>query len=219
MRVAIIGAGPAGLFLGSALAGRGHDVVAVDRDTRPPSGRWRRPGVMQFHHAHAFRQQVGMALRREWPSALDAWLALGAEPISFDLPGVGPVPAGHRSRRETFERALRTTAEIVPGLSIRQGHVDGVLSAEGRVVGIVVDGSPVQADLSLAVLRFGLDVPDPDGSLALRYGVGVRGAVLVRPDGFVAWQAPNPSDDRASLLRSAVQLATGRAEESAELSA
>ena len=36
MRVAIIGAGPAGLFLGSALAGRGHDVVAVDRDTGPP---------------------------------------------------------------------------------------------------------------------------------------------------------------------------------------
>src|SRR5687768_7587417 len=30
MRVAIIGAGPAGLFLGSALAGRGHDVLAVD---------------------------------------------------------------------------------------------------------------------------------------------------------------------------------------------
>jgi hypothetical protein len=52
-------------------------------------------------------------------------------------------------------------------------------------------------DLPLAVLRFGLDVPDPDGSLALRHGVGVRGAVLVRPDGFVAWRAPNPSGDRA----------------------
>jgi 2-polyprenyl-6-methoxyphenol hydroxylase-like FAD-dependent oxidoreductase len=147
MRVAIIGAGPAGLFLGSALAGRGHDVVAVDRDPRPPPGHWRRPGVMQFHHAHGFRQQVGMALAREWPAALDAWLALGAEPITFDLPGAGPVPAGHRSRRETFERALRTTAETVPGLSIRQGHVDGVLTADGQVRGIVVDGSPVEADL------------------------------------------------------------------------
>src|SRR5215218_2633028 len=30
MRVAIIGAGPAGLFIGSALAGRGHEVIAVD---------------------------------------------------------------------------------------------------------------------------------------------------------------------------------------------
>ena len=53
--------------------------------------------------------------------------------------------------------------------------------------------------------------PDPDGSLALRFAVGARGAVLVQPDGFVAWQAPSPSEDRTSLLRSAVELATGRA--------
>jgi putative polyketide hydroxylase len=65
-------------------------------------------------------------------------------------------------------------------------------------------------DLPLAVLRFGLDLPDPDGSLALRYGVGMRGAILVRPDGFVAWQAPSPSGDRAALLGAAVDLATGR---------
>jgi 2-polyprenyl-6-methoxyphenol hydroxylase-like FAD-dependent oxidoreductase len=148
MRVAIIGAGPAGLFVGSALAGRGHDVVAVDRDTGPPAdGRWPRPGVMQFHHAHAFRMQVGRALQREWPEAFAAWLSLGAEPVTFDLPGVGPVPAGHRSRRDTFERALRTTAATVRGMTIRKGHVDGVLFADGRVHGIVVDGSPVGADL------------------------------------------------------------------------
>jgi 2-polyprenyl-6-methoxyphenol hydroxylase-like FAD-dependent oxidoreductase len=147
MRVAIIGAGPAGLFLGSALARRGHDVVAVDRDTRPPPGYWPRPGVMQFHHAHGFRPQVGMALDREWPEALDAWLALGAEPITFDVPGMGVVPAGHRSRRDTFERALRTTADSVPGLTVRQGHVDAVVSSAGRVRGILVDGTPVEADL------------------------------------------------------------------------
>jgi 2-polyprenyl-6-methoxyphenol hydroxylase-like FAD-dependent oxidoreductase len=147
MRVAIIGAGPAGLFLGSALARRGHDVVAVDRDTRPPPGYWPRPGVMQFHHAHGFRPQVGMALDREWPEALDAWLALGAEPITFDVPGMGVVPAGHRSRRDTFERALRTTADSVPGLTVRQGHVDAVVSSAGRVRGIQVDGTPVEADL------------------------------------------------------------------------
>jgi 2-polyprenyl-6-methoxyphenol hydroxylase-like FAD-dependent oxidoreductase len=148
MRVAIIGAGPAGLFTGSALAARGHAVVAVDRDTAPPpEGRWARPGVMQFHHAHAFRTQVGRALEREWPAALTAWLELGAEPITFDVPGMGVVAAGHRSRRDTFERALRTVAGTVQGLTIRQGHVDGVLSSEGRVRGIVVDGSPVEADL------------------------------------------------------------------------
>ncbi|TFV92797.1 FAD-dependent oxidoreductase [Blastococcus sp. CT_GayMR20] len=147
MRVAIIGAGPAGLFVGSALALRGHEVVAVDRDSRPPPGHWARPGVMQFHHAHGFRPQVGLALKREWPQALDAWLAAGAEPIEFDVPGMGLVRAGHRSRRDTFERALRTAAERVPGLTIGKGHVDDVVSSAGRVRGIVVDGSPVAADL------------------------------------------------------------------------
>src|SRR3954470_22357964 len=148
MRVAIIGAGPAGLFLGTALAGRGHDVVAVDRDPAPPpQGQWRRPGVMQFHHAHAFRPQVGFGLRREWPAALEAWIEIGAEPVAFDVPGMGVVPAGHLSRRDTFERALRATAQAVPGLTIRQGHVDGVQCTDGRVHGLVVDGVPLDADL------------------------------------------------------------------------
>ncbi|SEO74921.1 FAD-dependent oxidoreductase [Trujillonella endophytica] len=62
----------------------------------------------------------------------------------------------------------------------------------------------------LAVLRFGPDVPDPDGSLARRYAVGADGAVLVRPDGFVAWQAPADVEDPAAALRAAVDLATGR---------
>ena len=56
VRVAIIGAGPTGLFLGAALQRRGHAVTVVDRDGGPePDGSWPRKGVMQFHHAHAFR--------------------------------------------------------------------------------------------------------------------------------------------------------------------
>ncbi len=148
MRVAVIGAGPAGLLVGSALAGRGHQVVAVDRDAGPPSdGRWPRRGVMQFHHAHGFRSQVGEVLQEEWPEAMAAWLALGAEPIRFEIPGVGSVPGGYRSRRDTFERALRASAADVAGLSVKQGHVDGVLSSGGRVRGIVVDGARLEADL------------------------------------------------------------------------
>ncbi len=148
MRVAIIGAGPAGLLVGSVLAGRGHDVVAVDRDPGPPGDAWwRRRGVMQFHHAHGFRAQVGDVLEEHWPDALDAWLALGAEPITFDIPGRGPVRAGFRSRRDTFERALRATAQSVPRLTLRQGHVDHVLMLGGRASGLVVDGADLGADL------------------------------------------------------------------------
>jgi 2-polyprenyl-6-methoxyphenol hydroxylase-like FAD-dependent oxidoreductase len=148
MRVAIIGAGPAGLLLGAALAGRGHDVVAVDRDPGPPaSGHWARRGVMQFHHAHGFRPQVGEVLEQEWAAAFAAWMALGAEPIMFDIPNLGQVAAGHRSRRETFERALRQASADVPGLAIRQGHVDRVRVSGGLVDGLVVDGGTLEADL------------------------------------------------------------------------
>jgi 2-polyprenyl-6-methoxyphenol hydroxylase-like FAD-dependent oxidoreductase len=146
--VAIIGGGPAGLLTGAALARRGHAVVAVDRDPGPPAqGHWPRRGVMQFHHAHGFRSQVGAVLEQEWQPAFEAWLALGAEPITFDIPGVGTVPAGHRSRRDTFERALRATAATVPNLTLQRGHVDTVLSTGGRVHGIVVDGVPLEAEL------------------------------------------------------------------------
>src|SRR4051812_48317211 len=103
MRVAIVGAGPAGLLVGSALASRGHEVVAVERDTGPPrQGVWARRGVMQFHHAHGFRSQVGQVLQEEWPAAFAAWMALGAEPITFDVPGVGPGPGGHPAPRGTL---------------------------------------------------------------------------------------------------------------------
>jgi len=80
---------------------------------------------MQFHHAHGFRSQLGEVLAAEWPAGLAAWTASGAEPIAFDIRGRGKVLGGHRSRRETFERALRTAAADVPGLSIRRGHKDG----------------------------------------------------------------------------------------------
>jgi 2-polyprenyl-6-methoxyphenol hydroxylase-like FAD-dependent oxidoreductase len=47
VRVAIIGSGPTGLFLGAALARRGHGVTAVDRDPGPAAdGSWTRRGVM-----------------------------------------------------------------------------------------------------------------------------------------------------------------------------
>lgn len=201
MRVAVVGAGPAGLLVGRALAARGHSVVAVDRDPGPPSrGRWARRGVMQFHHAHGFRPQVGDVLREEWPAALRAWLAAGAEPITVDVPGLGSVAAGHRSRRETFERALREASADVVGLQVRRGHVDRVTTRRGRVVGVVVDGVALAADLvvdasgrsghALDDLRAPASVGGPCGMAYVdrqyRLREGVPPGPLTNP---IAWQA------------------------------
>ena len=130
MRVAVIGAGPAGLLTGTALTRRGHEVVAVERDAGPPAeGPWERRGVMQFHHAHGFRPQVGDVLEREWPEAHDAWLGLGAEPIVFDVPGWGATVSisfrwkVHRSARRSFSCAPRSNSSYSAALRFQAWNV------------------------------------------------------------------------------------------------
>ncbi|GAA1836296.1 FAD-dependent oxidoreductase [Microlunatus capsulatus] len=150
MRVGIIGAGPTGLFLAGGLARRGHAVTVVDRDTGPGAdGRWPRRGVMQFHHAHAFRAPCRTALEAELPGAAARWDEAGAEPTFVTLPDGSRRLMTVLSRRETFETALRAAALAEPGVDFRPGHVDAVLVEDGRAAGLAVDGTTVAADLVL----------------------------------------------------------------------
>ena len=148
MHTAIIGAGPAGLLLGAGLAQRGHEVTLVDRDTGPEEdGTWPRRGVMQFHHAHAFRGQGVDAVRAELPGAYDRLLDAGAEPVEVTVPGGGSIRVGMRCRRQTFETALRAAALCTPGLTLVTGPVDAVAAEDSRAVGLHVDGAELPADL------------------------------------------------------------------------
>jgi 2-polyprenyl-6-methoxyphenol hydroxylase-like FAD-dependent oxidoreductase len=54
---------------------------------------------------------------------------------------------GIRSRRATFEGALRAAALDQPGFQVRRGHADGVTSRHGRAAGVRVDGAELPADL------------------------------------------------------------------------
>jgi 2-polyprenyl-6-methoxyphenol hydroxylase-like FAD-dependent oxidoreductase len=146
MRVVVVGTGPTGLLLGAGLARRGHQVLAVDRDPGPPpQGRWQRRGVMQFEHAHGFRPQVAELLQRHWPQANQRWLALGARPREAGPQGAPS--GGMASRRVTLERALRQAAVGVPRLQMRHGHVDRLDERHGQVIGCLVAGVPIEADL------------------------------------------------------------------------
>lgn len=141
MRIAVIGAGPSGLYCAIALARRGHHIELVDREPGPPPhGLWRRRGVMQFHHAHTFRGPVVDALRAEMPDVLDDLAARRAE-IAYD--GDGRAIA-LLCRRATFDAVLRQHAERTPGVSVRTGHVGHVI---GDRAGLLVDGSSVAVDL------------------------------------------------------------------------
>lgn len=174
MHIAVVGAGPTGLYAALALARRGHAVTVVDRDAGPaPDGSWARAGVMQFHHPHGFRPQVGEALAAELPDVLDALVAAGAEPIV--PPGSRGGGLGLRCRRLTFERVLRAAAVAAPGVTFRRGHADAVLAERGRAAGLRVDGARLDADLVLVAGgragRLGRDLraPAEGGDCGLAY--------------------------------------------------
>ena len=202
MRTLIVGSGPTGLLLGSALARRGHEVTSVDRDPGPTGDAWKRRGVMQFEHAHGFRPQVPMTLQAEWPEANDCWQSLGAQPVEVSVPGGSRQVTGMLSRRSTFERALRLAAEKQPGLTLATGHVDELVLDGGRVRGARIDGSVVEADLvvdasgragRLGRSRAPDGNPELDGDCGLAYvdrtyrlRVGAEPGPMVSPIAYIA---------------------------------
>lgn len=56
--------------------------------------------------------------------------------------------------------------------------------------------------LGIRIDTYGLgpDLTDPTGTLAERYGIGIAGASLVRPDGVVAWRCDDEPTDPATRL-------------------
>ncbi|MEV8443262.1 FAD-dependent monooxygenase [Actinosynnema sp. NPDC051121] len=67
-----------------------------------------------------------------------------------------------------------------------------------------VDAVAERTGLDLACHRIGDRLLDVDGVFPSRYGIGADGAVLVRPDGFVAWRArtavPSPEAVLADVV-------------------
>ncbi len=60
------------------------------------------------------------------------------------------------------------------------------------------------------VLSVGRELADPTGELVRRYGLTGSAAVLVRPDGYVAWSVEAAGPRPTQELRSAMAVATGR---------
>jgi putative polyketide hydroxylase len=54
------------------------------------------------------------------------------------------------------------------------------------------------------------DLGDPDGNWHEVYGVDTDGAVLVRPDGYVAWRSRSAASDPMEVLRAALDCVLGR---------
>jgi len=71
----------------------------------------------------------------------------------------------------------------------------------------------------LSIYRIGADLLDINGKWAERYGVTAAGAVLLRPDGFIAWRARTAASSALSTLREALARILFRSVEARQLEA
>jgi hypothetical protein len=126
--------------------------------------------------------------------------------------GDGAPPAsGHHRTARPGERAphawFRADGRRRSTLDLFEGRMTVLAGPEGRWVSAglgshEVDGVPV------AVLRVGRDLPDPRGAIRRAYRLGAESAVLVRPDGVVAWRHDGAAEPAA--LVAAIRTAVGR---------
>lgn len=171
MRIAIVGAGVAGLGSALALARDGHDVVLLERDATPlpdtpdEAFDWKRRGAPQVRHSHAFLARMRNLLRDRLPDVRDELLEAGATEVAWGdmLPDTvkdrTPKPEDDDlvmlcCRRTTFEWVLRHAILRTERADLRDGvTVTGLLSTNGsgpaHVTGVRTSDGDVHADVVL----------------------------------------------------------------------
>jgi 2-polyprenyl-6-methoxyphenol hydroxylase-like FAD-dependent oxidoreductase len=159
-----------------------------------------RKPVAQFTVEQAFSRYVA----RTAP-----WLAATQQtaPIAHDF----DIEIGYLYGRDTVHADPRTSRGM-PGSRLphywleRNGDRVSTLDLTGRWMLLAgpAGGVWTQAARQVASYQIGVGLQDPAGEFAASTGISANGALLVRPDGFVArrWEAPTPNT--AESLQSAL---------------
>jgi hypothetical protein len=99
---------------------------------------------------------------------------------------------------------LRRNGSELSTLDLLRGHPVLFTGADGGQWARAGESAAQRLGVPLDIYRVGGDVEDPGDGFGKAYGIGPDGAVLVRPDGFIAWRSNGSTGDLAADIESAL---------------
>ncbi|GAB1509962.1 FAD-dependent monooxygenase [Actinophytocola sp. KF-1] len=175
------------------------------------------PGLLDSHDPERrpyadilVEQQYAAYVQRMRPDLVDDTVAAPVDPISTLFFGYRHLsnaviadPEDDGAPLENPEQPTARPGSRAPHIPLRRNDKDlSTRDLFGRTFVLLVASAGEKwlqearkVNLSLTVHRIGTDVEDPEGRFTKTYGITERGAVLVRPDGFVAWRAEAEEGD------------------------
>lgn len=123
----------------------------------------------------------------------------------FTSPHLATAAPGERAPHVWVSRGGRRRSM----LDLFEGRFTLVVGRRGRGWRLAA-GLIAGTGLPLVALTDGVDVAEPHGRLARTYRISETGAVLVRPDGYVAWRWDAAVADPVTVLDNAVGTALSR---------
>ena len=188
----------------------GPEMLATYEQERRPPGKLT---VEQAYTRYVTRSATYLGAKDYEPQINDFNIELGYLYHSSAIIEEGDKTAVHADPRETQGRPgsraphlwiekdgkrVSTLDLFGAGFTLLAAAEGVVWSAAGREAANAAGGLPLKA------YRFGQELRDPENGFAAAYGITATGAVLVRPDGFVAWRAKSsetkPQDTLKSVL-------------------
>jgi putative polyketide hydroxylase len=169
------------------------------------------PGLLDSHDPErrpyadilAERQYTAFVQRMR-PELADDTLAVPVDPVSTLFFGYRHVssavalePDDDSAPLENPEQPTGRPGSRAPHVPLRRGSAEvSTRDLFGRHFVLLTGpaaykwiAATVDLDLRIDLYRLGTDIEDPEGLFVKAYGITDEGAVLVRPDGFVAWRA------------------------------
>ncbi|HEV7647365.1 MAG TPA: FAD-dependent monooxygenase [Actinophytocola sp.] len=161
------------------------------------------PGLLDSHDPErrpyadiVVEQQYAGFVHRMRPDLADDTLAAPVEPVSAlffgyrHLGAIVPEPDDDGAVLENPEQPTARPGSRAPHVPLRRAGAGlSTVDLFGRRFVLLTESAEWTAPPGVDVFRIGVDVEDPEARWAKTYGVTPDGAVLVRPDGVVAWRS------------------------------